>query len=216
MKQPVVKSNYQLIRLWFEFYKLSLQDQDLKDNLKKSKKYYKPWGDITNIKFDPWFVSHGHLFTIKVEEITQIPRNDTSLNISIPLSQSVTQSLKEIKQLLTKKKSSNRIISYEFTKGVKINGKNLYEILIVYTIWIGLNKPPINSNFLIHITKVLKNRPRSHWVPYVIQIQPKKIHNGSLEYTDEQIRQVRRYIKKAQLICQSVSCGSFPGRSTLK
>ena len=99
MKQPVIKSNYQLIRLWFEFYKLSLQDKDLKDNLKKSKKYYEPWGDITNIKFDPWFVSHGDLFTIKVEEITQIPRTNTSLNISIPLSQSVTQSLKEIKRL---------------------------------------------------------------------------------------------------------------------
>ena len=216
MKQPVIKSNYQLIRLWFEFYKLSLQDKDLKDNLKKSKKYYEPWGDITNIKFDQWFVSHGDLFTIKVEEITQIPRNNTSLNISIPLSQSVTQSLKEIKQLLTKKKSSNRTMSYEFTKGVKINGKNLYEILIIYSIWLGSDKPAINSTFLLLITTVLRNRPRSHWVPYVIQIQPKKLRDGSFQYTDEQIRQVRRYIKKAEQICHSVSLGQFPGRSTLK
>lgn len=226
MKQPLIKSNYQKIRLWFEFYKLSLQDKDLKDNLKKSKKYYEPWGDVTNTKFDKWFESHEHLFTIKVQEITEIPRNNTSLNISIPLTQSVTQSLKEIKQLLTrtkvlrkrslgKKKTPEKTIKYEFTKGVKINGKNLYEILIIYSIWLGSGKPPINTTFLLLITNVLRNRPRSHWVPYVINTQPKKLPNGSFEYTDEQIRSIRRYIKKAKLICQSVSRGSFPGRSTL-
>ena len=38
---------------------------------------------------------------------------------------------------------------------------------------------------------------------------------GNLRYTDDQLRQVRRYLKKGYRICQSVSKGQFPGRNNL-
>ena len=40
IKRPVIKSNYQFIRLWFAFYKLALKDKSLKDNIKKSNDNY--------------------------------------------------------------------------------------------------------------------------------------------------------------------------------
>ncbi len=215
IKQPLIKSNYQLIRIWFEFYKLALRDSRLNNNFKKTKKYYEPWGNVTNLKFDEWYKSHEHLFILKITEIKKIPKNKNALNVSIPLSQTITESLKQLKALLKEKQSENRPNSYEFTKGIKIKGKTLYEIQLIYTIWVDLKKPPINTKFISEVVNRLKNRPRSKWVPYIIQIQPKKLRDGTFEYSDEQIRQMRRYIKKAENICYSVSLGQFPGRSTL-
>jgi hypothetical protein len=215
MSRLQLKSNYQLIRLWFEFYKLALTDNRLFLNFEKTKKYYQPWGDITDIKFDDWYKSHSHLFLLKISEITRVSKNKNVLNVSIPLSQTVTESLRQLKELLVEKQSENRPNSYEFTKGIKINGKNLYEIQLIYTIWLDLNKPPINSKFIYEVVTRLKNRPRAKWVPHIIQFQPKRLGNERLEYTDEQIRQIRRHIKKAEKICQSVSLGQFPGKSSL-
>ena len=93
-KRVVIKSNYQLIRLWFEFYKLALTDNRLFTNLEKTKKYYQPWGDITDIKFDDWYKSHSHLFLLKISEITRVSKNKNVLSVSIPLSQTVTESLR--------------------------------------------------------------------------------------------------------------------------
>lgn len=215
MKRVVVKSNYQLIRLWFEFYKLALKDDRLTQNFEKTKKYYQPWGDVSDIKFDDWYKSHSHLFLLKITEIKRVPRNKNVLNVSIPLSQTITESIRQLKELLLEKQSENRPNSYEFTKGININGKTLYEIQLIYTIWLDLNKPPINSKFIYEVVDRLRNRPRAKWVPYIVQIQPKKLRDGSFEYTDDQIRQMRRYIKKAEQICHSVSLGQFPGKSSL-
>lgn len=214
-KRVLIKSNYQLIRLWFEFYKLALKDDRLTQNFEKTKKYYQPWGDVSDIKFDDWYKSHSHLFLLKITEIKRVPRNKNVLNVSIPLSQTITESLRQLKELLLEKQSENRPNSYEFTKGININGKTLYEIQLIYTIWLDLNKPPINTKFIYEVVTRLRNRPRAKWVPYIVQIQPKKLRDGSFEYTDDQIRQMRRYIKKAEQICHSVSLGQFPGKSSL-
>lgn len=215
IKRPQIKSNYQLIRLWFEFYKLALKDDRLSLNFETTKKYYQPWGDVSDIKFDDWYKSHSHLFLLKITEIKRVPRNKNVLNVSIPLSQTITESLRQLKELLLEKQTENRPNSYEFTKGININGKTLYEIQLIYTIWLDLNKPPINTKFIYEVVTKLRNRPRSKWVPYIVQIQPKKLRDGSFEYTDDQIRQMRRYIKKAEQICHSVSLGQFPGKSSL-
>ena len=46
MKQPLIKSNKQLYRLWFEFLKMAHKEADLDDNLKTSAEYYAAWGDV--------------------------------------------------------------------------------------------------------------------------------------------------------------------------
>ena len=106
--------------------------------------------------------------------------------------------------------SENRPNSYEFTKGIKINGTNLYEIQLIYTIWLELEKPPINVRFIHEVVTRLQNRPKSKWIPRILHLPPK-----SIQYSDDQVRQVRKYIKKAEKICYSVSLGQFPGKTSL-
>ena len=72
MMSPEIKSKKQYIRIWFEFYKLSLLDPDLKDNIEKSSKFYKPWGDVSNIKFDEWWKTSKPLFVETLEYITTL------------------------------------------------------------------------------------------------------------------------------------------------
>ena len=45
MAIPKIKSRKQLIRIWFEFYKLCLDDPQFRRNLKMSRPFYEPWGE---------------------------------------------------------------------------------------------------------------------------------------------------------------------------
>ena len=215
MSQPIIKSQYQYLRLWFEFYKLALKDKSLKNNLDKSKHYYKPWGNVKTVMFDEWFKTHGDLFAItKVKEITgKLKQYESTINVSIPLDQSVTELLKSLKILITKKQKENPPIQYQFTEGV-IRGKTLYEILLIYTIYINNDKPPINNDFVKKILEFFNDRKRSNWKPFIIGTY--NVDQIYMKYSDTQIRSLRRYIKKGEQVTRSVSLGKFPGNSSLK
>jgi len=104
---------------------------------------------------------------------------------------------------------------YEVTPGIEIRGKTLYEIQLMYSIWLDMGKPPVNTEYCLEVVKRLRSRPKSKWIPYLLLQEPSKDRKGNLRYTDDQLRQVRRYIKKGQKVCESVSRGHFPGRSSL-
>ena len=225
MFSPNPTSRKQHIRIWFEFYKLSLMNPDLSDNIKKSSDFYKPWGDIQSIKFDDWWKDHKDLFGItKVEEIKRVSIHPNSLNVSIPLNQTVTNSIKELRTMIedkqiermtelgidpsNKKTTTVGFGQYEFTKGVEVRGRTLNEILVIYQIWISLGKPPVNMDLIKTINKTLRSRPKSQWVPMIM------IDEDPEDYLNL-IRQVRRLIKRGQKIIESVSKGQFPGKSTL-
>lgn len=231
-RQPQIKSSKQHYRLWFEFYKLSLKETDFVENHEKSKDFYKPWGDVSNILFDPWWKEHKHLFGVsRVEQITKVVNHDNALNVAIPLNQPVSKSIKQLRELIEEQKSQrleelglqsygrkSKSVSfgqYELTSGVEIRGKTLYEIQLMYTIWVDMGKPAINTEYCTEVVTRLRNRPRSNWIPYLLSISPIKDRMGNLRYTDDQLRQVRRYIKKGIKICESVSKGQFPGRNNL-
>ena len=198
---------------------------DLSDNIKKSSDFYKPWGDIQSIKFDDWWKQHKDLFGItKVEEIKRVSNHPNSLNVSIPLNQTVTNSIKELRTMIedkqiermtelgidpsNKKTTTVGFGQYEFTKGVEVRGRTLNEILVIYQIWISLGKPPVNMDLIKTINKTLRSRPKSQWVPLIM------IDEDPEDYLNL-IRQVRRLIKRGQKIIESVSKGQFPGKSTL-
>jgi hypothetical protein len=104
MSQPIVKSRRQHIRLWFEFYKLALDDPALQANLAKVRTFYEPWGDPRGLDFREWWKTHAYLFGgTQVEEITKVPKAPNVLNLSIPLNLAVTKTLPEIKALIEAK-----------------------------------------------------------------------------------------------------------------
>lgn len=196
------------------------------------KNFYKPWGDVENTKFDDWWKEHSHLFgATRVEPIKRVSKQPNVLNVAIPLNQPVSQSVKELKALIEEqqkarlkelgistrglKSKSASFGTYELTKGVEIRGKTLNEILIMYSIWLKEGKPPVNTDYCLKVVERLRNRPRSNWIPYLLQVDPQPDRKGNLRYDENQLRQVRRYIKKGEQVCRAVSLGQFPGKSHL-
>jgi len=227
-----INTQKQYIRMWFEFYRMALIDDDLKENIKRSKLFYKPWGDVSSIKFDHWWKEHKSLFGISMtREINRVSNHANSLNVSIPLNQPVSKTIRELKNIIEKKQDERlkelglnakslktKSVTYgnfEVTHGVEIRGKTLYEIQLMYKIWLDMGKPAINTEYCMEVVNKLRSRPRARWIPYLLQEKPVKDRKGNLRYSDDQIRQVRRYINKGKKVCESVSKGEFPGRNSL-
>ena len=102
-----VNTPKQYIRMWFEFYKMALKDTELSANMAKSQDFYKPWGDVTNQKFDPWWKEHRSLFgQSHVSEIETLHQHPNTLNVAIPLNQPVSTSIKQLKELVESKQLS--------------------------------------------------------------------------------------------------------------
>ena len=233
MRHPIIKSKKQYIRLWFEYYRITLDDPEYTQNLKTSKDYYYDWGKIDkDTKFDIWWKDHKKLFgDEKVQEIERVSNHPNTLNISVPLNLPVTETLRSVRELIENKQSErlvelgldpNKVKSknigfgkYELTQGVEIRGTVIHVIQLMYSIWMELGKPPINTEFCITVVERLGNRPRSKWIPFILSEPPTEDRNGKLKYGEDQLRQVRRYIKKGIQICKSVSLGQFPGKSKL-
>jgi len=86
MTHPQIKSRYQHIRLWFEFYKLAYEDPALQANLAKVRTFYELWGDPRGLDFREWWKTHACLFgATDVEEITKAATAPNVLNVAIPL-----------------------------------------------------------------------------------------------------------------------------------
>lgn len=232
MKQPQIKSNKQLYRLWFEFLKMAHKEPNLQENLAASAEFYGPWGDVRDQLFDSWWKEHKHLFgQTYVKEVERVSVADNVLYVAIPLNQPASRSLNDIKELIegrqlarlmeqgidpTKIKSLSAAFGqYSFTQGVEIRGRVLYEIQLMYGIWQQLRKPAVNSDYLHEVVKRLRSRPKSKWTPYLLQIDPMPDKKGNLRYDEGQIRQVRRYLKKGYAVCEIVSKGEFPGKTRL-
>ena len=232
MKQPQIKSNTQLYRLWFEFLKMAHKEDDLTNDLKASSPYYADWGDVRNQLFDPWWKDHKQLFgQTYVKEVERITSADNVLYIAIPLNQPASRTIVDVKALIEEKQGARLIEQgidpasvkslsaafgqYSFTQGVEIRGKVLYEIQLMYGIWQELGKPAVNTAFITEVVNRLKSRPRSKWTPYLLQIDPMTDKKGYLRYDEGQIRQVRRYLKKGYAVCEAVSKGDFPGKIRL-
>lgn len=232
MKQPQIKSNKQLYRLWFEFLKMAHKEPDLDDNLQASAEYYADWGDVRHQLFDPWWKTHKQLFgTTYVKEVDRVQVAENVLYVAIPLNQPATRSISDIKALIedkqraklieqgqdpeTVKSLSTAFGKYSFTQGIEIRGKVLYEIQLMYGIWQDMGKPAVNTAFITEVVNRLRARPRSKWTPYLMLTDPMLDKKGNLRYDEGQIRQVRRYLKKGYAVCEAVSKGEFPGRTTL-
>ena len=227
MAQPEIKSRRQHIRLWFEFYKLALDDPALQANLAKVRTFYEPWGDPRGLDFREWWKDHGYLFGgTQVEEITKVPKAPNVLNLSIPLNLAVTKTLPEIKALIEAKQRErleqlglNPKAAMSLSAGFgtyEINAKELrgrpfHEAHVIYCIWLEMAKPTINTAFLQTVRDRLLNRPKAKWLPSFLQVPEWGPDSGGNPYFSEyRVRQMRRSIQRAQDVCLAVSKGRFP------
>jgi len=229
--QPInisMRSKKQHIRLWFECLQICHSDLQYSDNLKRSKGFYQEWGDVTNIKFDDWWKDHKYLFEeVMVKEVSKVSSTPNTITLSIPLNETVSTIIEDVKQLVEQKQSdrlvelgldrSNRkskslgVGKYSFTQK-EIKGLFHYQNLEMYKIYLRLNRPPINRNFLMEVRKSFDSRVRSQLrrtmvnLPQMNDFERYKT-NGDFE---DVIRSVRRSLKGVEKILRNVSLGKFP------
>ena len=198
------------------------------DNLIKSKNFYEEWGDVTNLRFDNWWKDHKYLFQDEyVREVSRVSNNPNAITISIPLNEKSSVIIREVKKLV-ERRQSEKLIEMGFdpsqmkTKGIsvgkyaftqkEIKGVFQYVNLEIYKIYLDLNRPPINRDFLIEVRKRFDNRQRSKLkssvgnLPHMIMFERYK-SNSDFE---DVIRSVRRGIKGVEKTLTNVSEGRFP------
>ena len=148
-----------------------------------------------------------------VREVRTISKNPNTINLNIPLNQNISTIIKEVKKIVKSKKSDkSNIGKYDFSQK-QIKGIFHYINLEIYKIFLKLDQPPINRNFLIEIRKDFDNRPKSLLkksvlnLPSLDQFQTRFKKNVDL---DDVIRVVRRQIKSVEKTLMNVSLGKFP------
>jgi len=92
----------------------------------------------------------------------------------------------------------------------ELRGRPLHEAHVIYGIWLEMGKPTINSSFLQAVRDCLRNRPKAKWLPSFLIREAELDRRGKPRFAEEQVRQMRRSIKKAQDTCSAVSKGRFP------
>jgi len=130
-------------RLWFEYLRLARQSSDQKVGraFKRSGRYYEPWGNVEDARFDQWWRENQLLFEEKfsVRRLSrgENPADATALIIEVPLTQSKTKLFAQIREIIRNayptqkpKKGKFRPVSqYRLTAGAEPRLLALREML---------------------------------------------------------------------------------------
>ncbi len=197
-------------RIWFEFYKLALQNKSLKVN----KSFYDQWGDdVISMKFDDWWKSHSKLF---VQPIVKVVKSEDEIEspwgilIEVPMNKSITETLSDIKDILknhekTNKKNKRLLIGkYTFSENSEPKLKSIKEFLNVYkNVYLKMDNPK-GQKFYEEVIRYYTSRKKNSKIPP----QLVDVNNGNTSA----IRTLGRWIQKAKQIESNVAVGEFPGK----
>ena len=223
-----MRSKKQHIRLWFECLQICHSDPQYSENLKQSKDFYEEWGDVLNIKFDDWWRDHKYLFDdVLVKEVSKVSKSPNIMTLSIPLNENVSTILKDVKRIV-EQKQSDRLVElgesqssrkskslgigkYSFTQK-EIKGLFHYQNLEMYKIFIRLDRPPINRDFLLEVRKSFDSRVRSQLRKTMVNLPQMSDFDRLKTNSDfeDVIRSVRRSLKGVEKTLNNVSLGKFP------
>lgn len=142
-------------RLWFEYLRLARgsKDERVTKALKRSAKYYEPWGDLENVKFDLWWRQYEHLFKeqFSVRRLSrgEKPADKTALIIEVPLTQTKAKLFAQVRNIIRNayptqkpRKGHFRPVSqYRLSAGAEPRFLALREMLNVYRVYLQNKKP---------------------------------------------------------------------------
>ena len=217
------KSLKQFYRLWFEYVRLS--QSELKWT-KKDHQRYSEWGDISSYKnFDSWWKDKNYLFgDIRVLEGSS--KHPDSLNLKIPLTQPITKSISQVKEILEKeieerltKVYGRKLTHQEKVKNLKLNHKKypilgepkyrkLDDDLIIYRdVYLKHGKPKGLKLLELVIKRFsnIRGRDKSNQVPEFMR--------NTQEWDrlpDSQVKNVRRSLERTRQVMENVKQGTFP------
>jgi hypothetical protein len=218
--------NREAYRLWFEYLRVALKSSDNKilDALERSKPFYAHWGDVANTKFDKWWKEKGHLFAdkyvVRQLQIGDKPIDPGALIVEIPLTQSPTKLTKQVggiiqdawnaRQREARKGKRRPTSEYKLTAGAEPKLRAVREMLTVYRDGYlkEKHKSLRGSDLLEEVHRLYLKRRNKCWakVPTPL-LYDRKYGDNSVA-----LRNLRRYIQKAERIVLNVANGEFPGR----
>lgn len=224
-KHLQIRSNRQLIRLWYECLQICHSQGVFTDNLKRSEPFYREWGNVTDLDFAEWWKRKKHLFEDQqVKEIQRVSSNPYVINVSIPLNRKISNVLSDVKELVqtrqhelmdklgqnetTQKSKYPKVGKYTFSQK-EIKGRYLYQNLEMYKIFLKHGKPAINKQFLVTLYEDLKGRPRSLLAKSIYLLNDELYEKSNVDL-DNEIRSIRRGIKSVEKTLNNVSIGKFP------
>ena len=213
----------EVYRLWFEYLKVARgsNDPSVQRSLKSCADFYLPWDDVANFKFDPWWKTHGYLFeerhTVRSLGPGKSPSDPNSLVIEVPLNQSPTELTKRVKAIIqerfaelerSKAKSKKHPSSiYRPTEGAEPKLLALREMLTVYRD-VYLKDPRLRGEKLLEaVHSFYLGRRNKRWAKV-----PTPLMTGGIEGIARPLRNLRRYIQKAETVVKNVASAEFPGR----
>ena len=224
-----MRSKKQHIRLWYECLQICHAHDKYAANLKSSQAFYEEWGNVRGIKFDDWWKTRKHLFEdLYVREATRLSKSPNTITLSIPINEKISTILTDVKLIVEKhqlkrlddlgldpsklKSKSQKVGKYAFSQS-EIKGTFHYINLEIYKIYLNLNKPPINRQFLIGVRQALDARERSNLKRSILNLPSmsdfEKHYTKNVDLLDT-TRSIRRGIAGVQKTLVNVSNGKFP------
>jgi hypothetical protein len=213
-------------RLWFEYLRLAHRSTkpDVQDALKQSESFYAPWGDATKTKFDDWWKEKGYLFedkyVVRRLKAGEMPIDPDAIIVEIPLTQSPKVLLDRVKKLISESsatpqqmyvKSKKRPTSqFQLTAGAEPKLTTVREMLTVYRD-VHLKNPTLRGKQLLYAIEqhyLGRKQKRFAKIPDPLRL-PRDAKPDKVDYV---LRNLRRYIDKAEQVMLNVANGEFPGK----
>ncbi len=220
--QTNLAARKEAFRLWFEYLRIAnfSKDTKVKAALIVSEPYYRQWEITKASKFDTWWKTHGHLFEEKffVRELKagEAPLDPDALLIEVPLTQSPTILTKKAKELIqaafdarerTERKGKKKPTAYyQLTEGSEPKFDAVREMLSVYRD-VYLKHQKLKGEKLLEAThRYYLGRKNKRWAKI-----PMALMYDSDGDKIRAMRNLRRYIQKAEKVVLNVARGQFPG-----
>ena len=220
--QPLI-ADKELIRIWYEFYRLALSstDSEIQKALKKSQKFYVDWNGSANVHFDDWWREHRSLFLdehiVRLSSTAEVRTND-NIYVTVPKNKSYAEILQEFKTLMDKELSAKMKVrklppTHRFAP-TEIQGLKRDSLRMM----LDLQKNVFSDESLKGASlrqKVLKFfsserfKKKRNLIPMSFSIDRSNRNNDHQEEAD---RNIRRYRQKARKLLLNVASGVFPGK----
>ena len=218
-------SRREAFRLWFEYLRLAHQSNliTVKKALVQSEPFYRAWDIKSATKFDDWWKRHSHLFEekfiVRKLDANERPLDPNALIIEVPLTMSPTMLIEKVGVIIRKayeldekanrKSKKKATATYRLTEGAEPKLDAIREMLNVYRD-VYLKDTKLRGGKLLRATQnYYLNRKSKRWA----RIPMALVSNERDEnYIARELRNLRRYIQKAEKIMLNVANGHFPGQ----
>jgi hypothetical protein len=209
-------------RLWFEYLRVARQStkKEVKSALTAFSGAYRDWNMDEAKDFNSWWKEHSHLFEekyfVRPLQPGEIPSDPEALILEIPLTQSPTILTKTVKAIIKeafsakgkqeRKNKRKATARYRLTEDSEPKFDAIREMLSIYRD-VYLKNPSSKGRQLLQKVHQYYTARKNQYKKIPMPFQ----HQGG---DDEQraLRNLNRYIHKAERIVLNVARGEFPGK----